>query len=323
MKRHFAWLIVVGLMLAACSSGVADDAAGTTVHSDVQLVENNELYIYLADSDKSALVEYCIEVDKSDLGLQITSVIRMLKSGAEDEGLKGTLPDNILVESIKLDGDNVILHVADGFGSMSQIDFLLCRISLIKSLTAIDGVESVEFYVDGTPMRDANGIVYGPFYSDDVVMDSMSDESSETRNMILYFPDEQGENLIRVDREVTMSSSESVEFRIIEELRTPPSEQGLGSVLPVEASVKSIEVSDGICYIDFNEAFKTKHYGGSTGETMTVYAIVNSLTELPNISHVQFMIEGKRVEDFKGHLDFSTLFENDINLISRDRRISD
>lgn len=323
MNRYVSLLITFVMILVACSSNEPEQTVYQTTQLESENARDNELSIYLMDNDKSALVEYGIEVDKSNLSGQITSVIKALKNGATEEGLLATLPDDILVESINLDGDNVILHVAEGFDSMTSIDFLLCRISLIKSLTAIEGIESIEFYVDGLPMRDSKGIVYGPFDEEDIVMVSINKEATETRNLILYFPDEQGEYLVQVDREVAMATSESVEHRIIEELHNPPSNQGLGSVLPQEAFVKSIEVSDGICYIDFNEAFKTKHYGGSTGETMTVYAIVNSLTELPNISHVQFMIEGKRVEDFKGHLDFSELFENDINLISRERRISD
>lgn len=57
--------------------------------------------------------------------------------------------------------------------------------------------------------------------------------------------------------------------------------------------------------------FVVKHTGGSVGEWFTIYSIVNSLTELDNIKKVQFLIEGEKQQDFKGHMDFSKPFEAD------------
>lgn len=315
MKNFFALIAVFSLILVGCSQEKAEHAENVP--------GENEMNVYLASSDRSELVEYCIEVDKSDLGKQIASVIKTLKAGSAEDGLSPTVPENLLVESVNLEGDNVILHVIDGFDDMDQVDFILCRSSLIKSLTAIEGINSIEFYVDGYPMKDNKGKVYGAFYGDDVVTARVNGEITATENLILYFPDIKGEYLVRVDREVVLTSDESIEHRIIQELMKPPVNKGVSSVMPEESRLKSIEVSGGICYVDFNEAFKSKHYGGATGETMTVYAIVNSLTELPNISHVQFLIEGKRTDSFKGHLDFGALFENDINLISKDIQIKE
>ncbi len=317
MRKFFYILLATTLILSSC--GKTQEPV-----EDEMVLGEDELYVFLADGDNSSLVEYCIEVDKTNLGKQITSVISVLKEGVDDEGLKPTIPENLLVDAVNLEGSNVILHVGEGFDTMDQVDFILCRSSLIKSLTAIDGVDSIEFYLDGYPMKDAKGKVYGSFYGDDVVTSTMTIETSqESQQIILYFPDDQGQHLVRVDREITINSNVSIEYQIVEALKEAPTGYGLTSALPIEAEVKSIEVSDGICYIDFNEAFKAKHYGGATGEIMTVYSIVNSLTELPNISQVQFLIEGVKTDNFKGHLDFGALFENDINLISKEVQVID
>ena len=57
--------------------------------------------------------------------------------------------------------------------------------------------------------------------------------------------------------------------------------------------------------VDFNRAMVDKLSGGSTGEEMLVGSIVNTLTEFPEIKKVQIVIEGRKVETLKGHMDTS------------------
>lgn len=55
--------------------------------------------------------------------------------------------------------------------------------------------------------------------------------------------------------------------------------------------------------LNFSQNFaKTFQGRGSAGEIMTVFSIVNSMTELSNIKRVQFFIEGKTLESLGGHI---------------------
>jgi hypothetical protein len=73
--------------------------------------------------------------------------------------------------------------------------------------------------------------------------------------------------------------------------------------VPKEAKLISVEVVDGVAYVNFNKEFQTKHWGGSAGEAMTLYSITNSLVKLPDIDKVQFLLEGKKQESILGHAD--------------------
>ena len=48
---------------------------------------------------------------------------------------------------------------------------------------------------------------------------------------------------------------------------------------------------------------------------MTVYSIVNTLAELPEIEMVRFLIEGEEIETLAGHLDLSEPVYPDEGLI--------
>lgn len=302
--------MVLVVLFTACSGAEAPIA---------ESIVSDQLNIYLVNSTSDRLVEVGVEVDTTSLESQLADVLKTLSFGDENEGLLPTLPDASMVESIEVNGSRVIIHVTRDFLAMDEVDLLICRSSLIKSITAIDGLESIEFYSEGLPLKDDKGKVYGAFYQDDVVTYSNTANSmAQERPVTLYYPDHQGDQLIKVTKSIVLTAGEAVEASLIEELMTVPPASDFSSPIPEGTVLKNIKVIDGICYVDFNESFRSNHYGGSTGERMTVYSIVNTLTELSNVSRVQFLIEGEKTSSFKGHLDFSQLFEYNIELISKE-----
>ncbi len=77
----------------------------------------------------------------------------------------------------------------------------------------------------------------------------------------------------------------------------------LVSVMPKGTKLRNISVKDGIAYIDFDEKLIKNNTGGSASEILLVAAIVNTLTEFPNIEKVQILVEGKKIDTISGHMD--------------------
>ena len=70
-------------------------------------------------------------------------------------------------------------------------------------------------------------------------------------------------------------------------------------------------------YVDLSPEFRQNHPGGTTNEILTVYAIVSALTaNLPAITGVQILIEGKEVDTLAGHLDLRRPIEQDLKWIT-------
>ena len=129
----------------------------------------------------------------------------------------------------------------------------------------------------------------------------ISAEPKEIKESVtLYFGDQDAMYLIPEKREVVLGNKKPEEA-VIAELIAGPSKSDLFQTVPKEAKLISIEVVDGVAYANFNQDFQAKHWGGSTGEIMTLYSITNSLAELPEINQVQFLLEGKKVESILGH----------------------
>jgi germination protein M len=129
----------------------------------------------------------------------------------------------------------------------------------------------------------------------------ISAEPKEIKESVtLYFGDQDAMYLIPEKREVVLGNKKPEEA-VIAELIAGPSKSDLFQTVPKESKLISIEVLDGVAYANFNQDFQAKHWGGSTGEIMTLYSITNSLAELPEIEQVQFLLEGKKVESILGH----------------------
>ena len=146
--------------------------------------------------------------------------------------------------------------------------------------------------------------------------DNNSSQQEEKTNITLYFSDKDALTLVAENREVA-KGSKSMEQIIIEELIAGPENPEHLRTVPAETKLLSVEVKEGTVFIDFSEEFITKHWGGSTGESFTVYSIVNSLTELPDLKSVQFLVNCKKIETLAGHMDLSVPIERNEMLIKK------
>lgn len=142
------------------------------------------------------------------------------------------------------------------------------------------------------------------------------EEPEKTVEVVLYFADANAEKLIQEKRMVNYETyKQNPQKLIIEELIKGPLDSKLYGVMPKDTKLLSIEVKDRKAIVNLSKEFIDNHNGGSSGELMIIYGIVNSLTELKDIDNVEFKIEGESREEFKGHLIFNEPFERDEEII--------
>jgi hypothetical protein len=75
--------------------------------------------------------------------------------------------------------------------------------------------------------------------------------------------------------------------------------------VPVETKLRDVFITErGDAFVDLSSDIIAKHPGGSLDEIFTVYSLVNALTvNLPAITRVQILIDGKEVDTLAGHVD--------------------
>jgi spore germination protein GerM len=129
----------------------------------------------------------------------------------------------------------------------------------------------------------------------------------------LFYVDEQGTALRGIEQEVLYGETTAEQARRIIEAQIAPAPAPQISARPPGTKLRTVFFTTaGELYVDLSAELQTNHPGGTTNETLTVYALVSVLTSnLPAITGVQILVEGKEVDTLAGHLDLRRPIEQD------------
>lgn len=130
-------------------------------------------------------------------------------------------------------------------------------------------------------------------------------ESDEKVKVSLYFASPDDEHLVVESREIYRTSSriDQIKQAVIALMEGPTKD--LDPVIPDGTVLREVYLDkNGIAYVDFSIELVKNHPGGSSGEIMTIYGIVNTLcANFSEVKNVQILVEGKEIETIAGHLD--------------------
>lgn len=132
--------------------------------------------------------------------------------------------------------------------------------------------------------------------------------------LTLYFPAPDAMGLVPIERTVEVTDQEVIKA-MFKELESPPS--GLEKPLPEGTKLLSASVQDGVATINMSKEFRKNFGGGSAGEQMVIYSIVNTLTTLSNVHSVQFLLEGQKQDGILGNLATDTPVKRNESLIRK------
>lgn len=292
MKKAMVVLIILSLLVLTSACLVNNKTA--------------TVKLYYTNKDNSQILTESKEVQYSRNKTLPQAAMEALLKGPEKEGLKSTIPSGTKLLNVEVKDKIATVNLSEDFsGFPGMMAESLAVISIVNTLTDLEGIEKAHILVDGNELIAPSGNPYGPLASYDI---EQINRDLNKQTITLYFPDEQAMHLIPEQRDVV--KDESLEVIVVKELMKGPETPGLtGLTIPNEAKLLSVEVKDEIAYVNFSRELIEKHVGGSTGEMMTIVPIVNSLTELPGIKKVQFLVEGKKEETLAGHVIFDEPFE--------------
>ena len=107
--------------------------------------------------------------------------------------------------------------------------------------------------------------------------------------------------------------------RLIVEAQLRPAPAGMTSAIPAGTTMRALFLTGrGEAYVDLSREVVSGHAGGSLGEALTVFTIVNALTvNLPTVSAVQILVDGKAVDTLAGHIDLRHPLERSLKWVRK------
>ncbi|APC41447.1 GerMN domain-containing protein [Clostridium estertheticum] len=137
------------------------------------------------------------------------------------------------------------------------------------------------------------------------VTPAVKNEDIKSRDVVLYFSDDQAMYFASEKRTITSPTAKS----IVEELvKGPATKSGSTAktyaTLPKNLQVSDVQIKEKIAYVNLKSELKVK---GSAGEQMALFSIVNTLVldKDLGITKVQFLLNGEKVKTIGGQSDVS------------------
>lgn len=270
--------------------------------------------IYYLNAEQNGLVEQSYKGEVEDTEQAIEEMIQCLKKGTDKIEEQSVIPKEVQIEKYKLEKERLTLYFSEEYLKLNTVHEILLRAAVVRSLTQLDGVKLVAFYVNGEPLKNKEGKEYGYFQSDDFVQNTgASINSYEETTMKLYFASEKGDKLIAQTVNVQHNSNAALEKAIVEQLMRGPSGTKTQRTIPKGTKLLSVSMKEGICYLNFDEGLLTI-LPGITPE-ITIYSIVNSVLECGSLGQVQILINGESNVKFQESVDLSHAFSKNYVLI--------
>ncbi len=271
--------------------------------------------LYFANSDLNALaaesrnisIKYDDYDDEDDVA---EIVLKELLKGPSDSSLKAVIPDGTKLKDVDVEDGIALVNFSKDYYNNDAATELLARFSVVNTLCEISGIQKIKIFVDGVELINSTGSPVGAIGKSDIADDSTTEN---TQMVKLYFSNKDATSLVCERRNIALVDN-NLEKSIVTELIKGPVDPKLNATIPTGTNVLSIETKEGICFVNLSDEFVSKHSGGSSAEVMTIYSVVNSLTELENVYKVQFLVGGKKLDVYK-HMMLSEPFERDETVI--------
>ncbi len=272
--------------------------------------------IYYVNRESTHVVtqEYDTDTSSENMDVLLEELLGKLKDTTENPEYIAPLPDSF--QGYTLIEGQINLDFQEGYLSLEPISEILCRAAVVRTLTQVKGIDTVTFSVLGEALTDSLGIPVGAMTADSFVDNAGTEINAYAEaEFHLYFANQQGDALVEVSREVVYNSNISMERQVMEELVKGPDEQQKGgySTINPAVSILGVTVTDGVCYVNLSREFLTP-MGGVTPE-VTLYSIVNSLVELPNVNKVQIAVDGETNINYQDGISLTTVLERNLDIV--------
>jgi hypothetical protein len=147
----------------------------------------------------------------------------------------------------------------------------------------------------------------------------------------LYYIAEDGMSLVGVQREVPFGEPVAEQARRIVEAQLGAAPAPLAAAVPEGTTLRGVYVTERDCekedaacqrdaFVDLSPEARNRHTGGALDELFTIYAIVDAITvNLPAISRVQILVDGKEVDTLAGHVDLRHPLEKNLQWVKTEK----
>lgn len=300
MGRILFWLLF--LLLAACSGENAPK-------------EGRTIRLYYLGNPETKVVAKDYTLSAEETRQQAEEIVQALSALPDKLEYKAPLSMGFRLLDYEVTGNLLTLNVSEEYKKMKPTTEILVRAALVRSFTQIEEIGYVTITVEGETLHDALGNVVGAMTAGQFVDNAGSNINTDERiRLKLYFANESGDGLVTLYRTVSYNTNISIEKLVVEQIMagTGSTETGCYPTIGTDVQLLGVSTKDGTCYVNFDKNFLNQALKVSS--EVTIYSLVNSLTELPGVNRVQILVNGEDNVMYREKYSLMTLFERNLDL---------
>ena len=271
--------------------------------------------IYYSDTDNTGLVSRPFIPKSETFDGILKELLEQFRYAPDDEVISA-LPGGVSINGYTMGVDDLTIDFNASYLGLNNVQEVLARAGIVKTLVQLPGVRNVSVTVDSQPLTEPDGTVVGSM-NEDTFVESQGDEINSYRHadMKLYFADSTGERLVGEDRGSLFSSNLILERVVVENVLKGPEGSSLKPVCYADVPVNNVYLDDHICVVDLGSRFNDANDITVTPE-VALYAIVNSLMDSCEIEGVRIEIDGSSDVRLRSQISLNQNFTKENSLIA-------
>ncbi len=293
MKRLFTISLMILICLQLCSCGLMDDEAEASGGISIWYRYKN-----LSSENESAVAELIYPV--SEDADRLHEALKLLTEDPKSEELVSALPSTVHISSYSLSEGKLDIYLTGGYSSLNTVDKNIARCCLVMTLCSLKEVDYVNIYQEAALLEAR--------LTPSMMIIENNYASEYEQEITLYFPDAAYSTLYAEKRQRTVASSRPLAEYVIDELLKGTKNSDRNQALPEGTRLLFVSIEAGLCTVDFSKEFYINRPLRSAAERLMLFSVINTLTELEDITHVQFKVEGEKLTSYT-YMDISEPFE--------------
>lgn len=290
--RHFLEFAIIISFLSMLSTGCASEKASLTTAMQSESIVESTGSIQLYHIDGMSIVP-----DRERYQLKQPD---SLPASLEEIMTVAQIPEGVTFDGYRIDENGGIRLDISVEDDVSDEELLMAKAMIVRCLNELSNVQDIGIAITRTSIVDGSKDKRTKYtekvdtatYTDSSFFyyDDAKDSAVNTGDVVLYLPNGQG-SLKKVIANVTIGADDSAPESVLSQLQAY-------DVLPEGTEINQVLFMNGSATVDFSKEFVDEN--SSISPAIIIYSIVDSLTSLPNIDKVQILVDGEKVENYRG-----------------------
>ena len=311
MRRLIAIVMVLVMLLLSGYALMGCNISGDPGEGDYEIFyydsTNNEVIASLRDIN---IVSDSSSAGKTELAYALYEEMQE----PQGEGVVSIIPKELEFDGFVIEGNVLSMYFGTEYMLMDNVTEILFRAAVVKTMDQISGIDYIKFFIGENPLTNAQGQAIGLMRAQDYIVE-ISDIllNINTQDVTVYYSNLSGDRLVGETKKIAYSAQKSIEQAIIEQLISGPDSEDCIASLPSNLKLIDVTTRNGVAYVNFDGAFLDSLVNVSSA--VSFYSVVNTLCSLPNIRHVQILVNGSSDYVFRENFNLAEIYDRNLDII--------